>query len=64
MTRLVRLVDGSVVLDASGRAPGRGTYVCDQASCLEPQRLLEGVRRALGATITPELLAEATRAAT
>ncbi len=64
MTRLVRRADGSVVADPSGKAPGRGTYVCDQAGCRDPQRLAEGVKRALGATFSPDLLpAEATHAA-
>lgn len=64
MTRLVRRADGSVVADPSGKAPGRGTYVCDQAACREPRRLVEGVQRALGTAISPELLlAEATNAA-
>jgi predicted RNA-binding protein YlxR (DUF448 family) len=56
MTRLVRRPDGSVTADPSGKAPGRGTYLCDQAACREPRRLAEGVRRALGATISLELL--------
>jgi len=65
MTRLVRRADGSVAADASGRAPGRGTYLCDQAACREPRRLVEGVHRALGVTISPELLtAEVTHAPT
>jgi len=63
MTRLVRRADGSVAADPSGKAPGRGTYVCDQATCREPQRLAEGVRRALGVAIAPGMtLAEVTHA--
>ena len=56
MTRLVRLPDGSVDLDASGKAAGRGTYVCTEAACHEPGRLTDGVRRALGAVVDPETL--------
>jgi len=56
MTRLVRQADGSVAVDPSGKAPGRGTYLCDQASCREPRRLADGVQRALGTAISPELL--------
>lgn len=60
MTRLVRRADGSVAADPSGKAPGRGTYLCDQAACREPQRLAEGVQRALGgALVRDALLAEA-----
>ena len=56
MSRLVRRADGSVALDPTGKAPGRGTYLCDQAACREPQRLAEGVQRALGGPIEAELI--------
>jgi len=56
MSRLVRRADGSVAVDPTGKAPGRGTYLCDQSACREPQRLVEGVQRALGAQIEAELL--------
>jgi predicted RNA-binding protein YlxR (DUF448 family) len=56
MIRLVRRADGSVVADPSGKAPGRGTYVCDQAACREPRRLAEGVQRALGGSLVPDAL--------
>ena len=56
MSRLVRRPDGSVVLDATGKAPGRGTYLCDQAACPEPRRLAEGVERALGGPVQVEMI--------
>jgi predicted RNA-binding protein YlxR (DUF448 family) len=63
MTRVVRRTDGSVAVDPSGKAPGRGTYLCDQASCREPQRLAEGIQRALGVPVAVEqILAEVTHA--
>jgi uncharacterized protein len=65
MTRLVRSADGSVRLDPSGRAAGRGTYICDDAACREPQRLAEAVTRALGAAPQPGTMTlEETHAAT
>ena len=63
MTRVVRSADGTVAVDPSGKAPGRGTYVCDQATCRDPQRLADGIQRALGVAVSPELmLAEVTHA--
>ena len=56
MSRLVRRRDGSVAVDPTGKAPGRGTYLCDQPACREPQRLAAGVQRALGGQIEAELL--------
>ena len=63
MTRVVRGADGVVMVDPSGKAPGRGTYLCDQAACRDPQRLSEGIGRALGGTVVAEqILAKVTRA--
>lgn len=56
MARVVRAADGSVALDPTGKAPGRGTYVCDAAACREPQRLALAVQRALGTTVEPGAL--------
>jgi len=64
MTRVVRRADGTVAVDPTGKAPGRGTYLCDQAACRDPQRLAEGIQRALGAPVAPEqILAAVTHAA-
>jgi uncharacterized protein len=59
MTRVVRRPDGTVALDPTGRAPGRGTYLCGQASCREPERFAAGIQRALGAPVDPESVLEA-----
>lgn len=56
MTRVVRHADGSVGLDPSGKAAGRGTYVCGNRTCREPERLADGLRRALGVTAMPEIV--------
>ena len=32
--RIVKLPDGSVVLDKTGKLPGRGAYVCDNKQCI------------------------------
>jgi predicted RNA-binding protein YlxR (DUF448 family) len=41
--RIVRSPDGTVRYDSTGKAPGRGAYVCGRPGCLE----LAGKRRAL-----------------
>ena len=48
MERIVRRPDGEIVPDPTGRAAGRGTYVCAEAACREPARLAAAVKRALG----------------
>lgn len=45
LVRFVRTSDGTVALDASGKAAGRGAYVCADASCFEhacSRRMLGG----------------------
>jgi len=42
LVRLVRLEEGLVVVDARGRAPGRGAYVCRGEGCAA--RLVKGGR--------------------
>jgi predicted RNA-binding protein YlxR (DUF448 family) len=56
MTRLVRGSAGTVVADPTGKAAGRGTYVCDQPACREPRRLAQAVERVLGAAVEPGTL--------
>ena len=56
MTRIVRSVDGAVAVDPTGKAAGRGTYVCDDPACREPEKLALGVKRALEVAIEPGAL--------
>jgi len=65
MTRVVRSADTSVAIDPTGKAAGRGTYVCDDPACREPRRLAEAVTRALGPAVEPgALMLEVNDAAT
>ena len=44
LLRVVKSPDGAVSIDATGRKPGRGAYVCRSAECLKraiKQRQLE-----------------------
>ena len=49
LVRLVRLEEGTVIVDARGRAPGRGAYVCRGAGCaarlVKSGRLSQAFRR-------------------
>jgi predicted RNA-binding protein YlxR (DUF448 family) len=33
LNRVVRTVDGRIVIDPTGKVPGRGAYVCDNRQC-------------------------------
>ena len=62
LTRVVRTPDGEVRLDPTGRAPGRGTYVCAEAACRDERRLAAAVQRALGTRAEHAVLVEVTHA--
>jgi predicted RNA-binding protein YlxR (DUF448 family) len=61
---LARRPDGLVVVDAGGRRPGRGAYVCAEAGCteraLKTGRLAQAFRAAcrLGEGLQSAVLAE------
>lgn len=48
LTRLVRVPGGSVEVDVSGRAAGRGAYVCRRRECVETAIRRQALQRALG----------------
>lgn len=35
MLRIVKLPDGNVIFDKTGKLSGRGAYVCNDAKCIE-----------------------------
>lgn len=48
LVRVVRTPEGAVALDVTGRAAGRGAYVCRDAKCFEracSKRLFDGKLR-------------------
>jgi predicted RNA-binding protein YlxR (DUF448 family) len=49
--RVVRAPGGAIVLDATGRAPGRGAYVCDDDACKDAAMKKGALRRALAVPI-------------
>jgi predicted RNA-binding protein YlxR (DUF448 family) len=56
MRRIVRLDDGSVAWDPTGRAEGRGTYVCTDCAGRSPKEVTAAVARVLHATVTEALV--------
>lgn len=47
LLRVVRLADGAVAFDPKGKAPGRGAYVCADASCIQLARKQKKLERSL-----------------
>lgn len=55
LIRVIRTPEGSIVLDATGRANGRGAYLCRDLSCLEKARKKRALERSLGTQIPEEV---------
>ncbi len=53
--RVLRKVDGTVLLDSTGRQPGRGTYVCKSAECFKRIRKSRALDRSLHANISDDI---------
>ena len=51
LLRVVRTPGGAIVLDPTGRAPGRGAYVCADAACQAAALTKGALRRALAVAI-------------
>ena len=70
LLRVVKPQEGDAHIDRTGKAPGRGAYVCDSLECLRRARksgaleralecaIDEAVFQALEAQITPEAASE------
>ena len=54
LIRIVRTPEGKVVVDPSGKANGRGAYLCRQASCWEKSFEKNILGRALKVTLSTE----------
>lgn len=51
LLRVVRAPDGNVRYDPTGRANGRGAYVCASLSCVEAAKKKKSLSRALKAEV-------------
>ena len=54
LTRVVRTPEGTVVIDPTGRANGRGAYLCLKTACLDKAVKSRALERALETKIEPE----------
>lgn len=55
MTRGPKAGYGSIQIDRSGRAPGRGAYLCPSLDCLGEADRKRRFERAFRAKVVPEL---------
>lgn len=58
LTRIVRTAEGGAIVDATGKARGRGAYVCPTVDCARKALRANILNRALRVTIDDAALAE------
>ena len=54
LIRVVRTPEGAVFVDKTGKANGRGAYVCRQSSCYEQGLKKERLAQALNVKLSPD----------
>ena len=55
LIRVVRGTDGAVTLDFSGKANGRGAYLCPDIECLKKARKTKSLERSLEVPIPDQV---------
>lgn len=56
LVRVVRTVDGTLVIDRRGKVSGRGAYLCPAPICVEQALKTHKLERALERPLTDELI--------
>lgn len=59
--RVVRNREGEIKLDFTGKAAGRGAYLCDDAACIVKCAKTRALNRAFGGEIPQSVYEELTR---
>jgi len=54
LIRIVKTPDNKIIIDPTGKANGRGAYICPRRDCLEASIRSKRLVRALDADIGPE----------
>ena len=55
LIRVLRIPEGEVVLDMTGKKSGRGAYICKSAACLKKARKGKRIEHSLECIISDEL---------
>lgn len=55
LIRVVKTKEGVVFLDKTGKANGRGAYICNNSACLEKAMKTKRIARALSTEIPTEV---------
>ena len=55
LVRVVKTPDSQILLDLTGKASGRGAYICNNAECLKKARKSKRIDRTFEMTIPDEI---------
>ncbi len=55
MLRILKTVEGDIVLDTTGKKNGRGAYLCQSGDCMKKVRKNKGLERSLKVKIPDEI---------
>ena len=55
LLRIVRSPEGEVSVDRTGKASGRGAYICASEECLNKAQKIKGLERALEHSVSAEV---------
>lgn len=55
LVRVVRMPDGELRLDRTGKLSGRGAYLCSKPACFAKAKKSKALERALDTQVPPEL---------
>ena len=55
MLRVVRNADGEIFPDPTGKAPGRGAYICDNGECLKKLAGKKLLHKTFSTDVAPEV---------
>ncbi len=58
LIRITKSKDGKISFDKSGKAPGRGAYICKSMECLQKAQKSHALERAFSQSITEEIYAD------
>lgn len=55
LIRVVRMPDGRICLDSTGKMNGRGAYLCDDPDCLKKAQKRRSLNRSFGMEVPDEI---------
>jgi len=55
LIRVLKIQDGTILIDATGKKNGRGAYICANSDCLDKAIKTKGLERSFKVAIEPEV---------